>query len=785
MTVFLVFTASGAVLPVAKQGEAVSAILIDIDAPRPVRHAAGELQNYYRLLTTARIPILQRCPDSKQVCFILGTIDSPLIKPVLSAPHAKEYVRRLTGTDGFAVDIRGRHVYIYAASGRGVINAVHRLIMRHTDFVWVRPAKELSICTVDPDLKLNIKNHVDIPVFELRGWAANSKIAMRSEEFEMYCSRLCNNFTTSLSPHTWGRRFDHDFIFEYGGTAGNGDIVAGHNMSWFWLKRSIYGKSNPEYYMMVNGQRITQGNLQLCYTNKAMTKEFTANVLQVLKNLPAYYSRINLMIDDTPGCCECPECLKLITLPDGRVIKSDHPAFRSTQYHLFLNQVAAAVAEKYPSIEIKSYGYFFTAVAPLIPLHKNIAVSFCPYVRNDKETLQGQSNQIHKKRIVDYAKLSSKVIWREYYYSMAGYPRPLGNIAAQDLRFIRRLGVRRVYSEISWADRPGKEVRGLSEDDFFTMCGPEFWVLNRLFWNPAGDPDKLREEYIRRVYREGAPGVIKFYNLLKESFLNDPAASAYNDDFRRSMGRYVVDKKLTGACRGALQEAKSAVRHPQAKKQLEKLQNCFERWLSMAVAGKIADVHVPKINFREHPGFDFDSGVWAKAGALPPMRAMGYPEKFPAEPTAVKIFHNGQSIFVAFDCPFPGTAKANASQAHDKWPSGDHAEIFLTPSSGKGYYHLAFDCNGNTYDAATVDASWNPAQPWKVQVKKSADKWSAVVEIPMNAFGIKIEQNNKVEALFYRARPGRKAGEAVVHSSWGGARVHSGDGFGVLVFQID
>jgi hypothetical protein len=55
----------------------------------------------------------------------------------------------------------------------------------------------------------------------------------------------------------------------------------------------------------------------------------------------------------------------------------------------------------------------------------------------------------------------------------------------------------------------------------------------------------------------------------------------------------------------------------------------------------------------------------------------------------------------------------------------------------------------------------------------------------MAEFGIRIEQNNRVDALFYRARPGRRAGETVVHSSWGGARVHSGDGFGTLVFQVE
>ncbi len=57
--------------------------------------------------------------------------------------------------------------------------------------------------------------------------------------------------------------------------------------------------------------------------------------------------------------------------------------------------------------------------------------------------------------------------------------------------------------------------------------------------------------------------------------------------------------------------------------------------------------------------------------------------------------------------------------------------------------------------------------------------------IPLKAVGIVPEQNNRVPALFYRLHPSRGPKIRARHSSWGGGKVHSTDGFGDLVFQVE
>ena len=64
-------------------------------------------------------------------------------------------------------------------------------------------------------------------------------------------------------------------------------------------------------------------------------------------------------------------------------------------------------------------------------------------------------------------------------------------------------------------------------------------------------------------------------------------------------------------------------------------------------------------------------------------------------------------------------------------------------------------------------------------------EWRAVAAIPLKAVGIAPEQNNKVPMLFYRLHPARSPKEHARHTSWGGGKVHSPDGFGDLVFQLE
>ena len=764
-------------LPIAVKGRACGHIAIDPNAPRTIQYAALEMQNYLDKITTAHYPIQTNVSPWQETTIVLGTPESQIIKPFIRGAFARD-LKKLKD-DGYAVIRRHNKLFIVGNNPRGVLNGVHRFIYKHTDFIWVRPYKELAIYTVNPNLKLNVVDYVDNPKFRMRGWGANGNLAIRSEEYFMYVSRLGNNWAPGGSSDIiLGRQLDHGFIMEFGG---------GHNMSTRWLPKKKYGKSNPDFYMLVDGKRRTEGRVQLCYSNQEMIKVFIQNTLDIVKTLPDYYATINIMIDDTPSFCECENCTKPIRLPNGKMLSKKDSSHRSTLFFLFLNQVARAVAKARPGLDIKCFGYFFTAIPPKVPVEKNIRISFCPYVRNDKQTLFGPTNSKWLARTNQYAKMSSGLMWREYYYCFRKSARSHANIIAQDLRYINKRGIRMIYSELSWGDRPGypKGSTGYTEHDFFNMVGPEFWTINMLYWDPYEDPDKLRNEYIKRTYREGAAGVQKFYTLLRDSWLNDPTPAAFNDDYKSDMGHYVVRKNLTEPCRAALAEAAAAVRDPRSKKQLGLLIATFESWLKQAAAGVSVSQKVPKAQISGFPGFDFNSGVWKNAATISQITVMGNANATPKEPTEVKVIHNGETLYVAYRCPFPGKLEANKVSPRGKWPSGDHAEIFIS-NEKDGYYHLAFNCYANgengIYDAMGTNPDWDTK--WEVKTQISDGEWRAVAIIPLKSVNIAVEQNNKIRAMFYRVRPKRAGvdGDSTIHSAWAGGKVHSASSFGELIF---
>ena len=123
---------------IARESEGLAGIIVDLDAPRPIQHAARELQNYFKLLSNARISIYQ-CPVTlpkritckDMVYFIPGTPESTYVKKYMDK-KIKAALKKIGDTDGYAVFVRGGNkILIVANKPRGVINGVHRFIHKH------------------------------------------------------------------------------------------------------------------------------------------------------------------------------------------------------------------------------------------------------------------------------------------------------------------------------------------------------------------------------------------------------------------------------------------------------------------------------------------------------------------------------------------------------------------------------------------------------------------------------------------------------------------------------
>ena len=104
--------------------------------------------------------------------------------------------------------------------------------------------------------------------------------------------------------------------------------------------------------------------------------------------------------------------------------------------------------------------------------------------------------------------------------------------------------------------------------------------------------------------------------------------------------------------------------------------------------------------------------------------------------TTVRLTHDDEHLYVAFECVEPLTAELAAEHmTRDSavW-SDDCAEVFLRVQPG-GYYHLIVNPAGGVYDAEGKlagpkgeDTGWDPKT--RIATSKSADSWRVEMAIP-------------------------------------------------------
>lgn len=110
----------------------------------------------------------------------------------------------------------------------------------------------------------------------------------------------------------------------------------------------------------------------------------------------------------------------------GRTLTRGDENFRSTQYFLFMNRLAAAIRKEFPDMYLRTLAYFSTAPVPDCDLHEAIRPEFAPYVRpNDKRPIFSPENEYWLKRLQGWAQKSRHVDVYEYFALGMGFPRPL------------------------------------------------------------------------------------------------------------------------------------------------------------------------------------------------------------------------------------------------------------------------------------------------------------------------------------------------------------------------
>ena len=689
-----------AALPLATAGQPVAEIICPADAGPVLAYAAKELQEHIAMISGATLPILP-APGPAAGRIILA------VQPVGFANDREQ----IGDSDGFAVRQQGTTVTVLGNQPKGVLTGVYKLLFRNSDIIWARPNTEFgTIFTPNADLTLTDTDFIDVPATILRGWQMIGP-GLESDVWQYRQGSNWSSRTMRDDPET----SHFGCVREFGG---------GHNLTGLYIRGDKYFADHPEFFPFFKGARQDPRQIrmrtQLCFTNADMTRAFISELDQLVAASPDY-STYRIMIEDVWQCCECPECSKPITLPDGTSVAPADEDFRSTQFFLWLNQIARHFQAHYPGKRLLTFGYFFTETPPRITVEPNISISFCPINKNSKRAIDDPDNDVYYRRFLSWMKNTTELTWREYFGLCGPFPRPMDAIAIADWRLVNSYGVRRTYSEM-YSDAVGPRMDGVAS---WNVNAPYFWVMANANWNPKVDVNALRDEFFRRVYGPAADDVKAFYAMIEKAFLAAPGNSRWNDRAQANWKHVVIAGDLVEPCRQALTRAAQHPLLPKQQRMLSALRDQFDAMIADVLAMRVFATKVAT-----PPTFDptFATEPWlsAKVADAFVLSRGGKPHE---NRTELRVLYDDERLYFGVRCFHPDPANMPYRKdvaAGNRFPQGEGFEVFLQgdwDEQKSPFVQMVIDPAGNRYAGARAGKSW------QAESHILADGWSAMLSL--------------------------------------------------------
>ena len=726
----------------------------DVSKGRPATDwAREEFTNYCR-------QVFGRVPDAR---FYL---------PGDTTDFADDFARLKGSGGGYAIRPRGETLCFIADDSRGHVNAVHRWLERNSDIIWPRPLGDMCLFTPGalPEHVSSFAHSdvLDLPAYRVRMIEAGIRDAAACR------NRVRNGDTIQCNLRRIPKGLEQ--TYRRYGLIGCSDIWgAGHDMESYWFPRSEHFAAHPEYWMLVDGVRWEGKASNFCETNPDFVKAYCRAVAEKVAALPPEVKVVSINMEDQTQTCQCENCLKPIRLEDGSVITKEDPAFRSTRFFIFFNEVARTVARLRPDVTVRQFAYNHLSTPPKVKVARNTVLKWCPYPRDMRQPLvQGDANAVWKDRLDGWLRNTPNVYLREYYWcGCIFFPRPIADTAALDLRWCRAQGVREFYTECTRSDndrvctsfgvnRPNRE--------FYDMNAMEVWVMERLLWDPSQDPAALRREFLRRTFGPAAEDIGAFYAAVHRAWYSDSLPAGFCDHPARCAAHYIVKKDVADECGTALARAEAKADNDARREWIAAMRRILARWVEEAPQYNVEDLQVPF------------SATGDKAAELTGFTRLN--KKDPdGSGSSGTVRSDGRGLVFTFDVRKGGVPLVSrAGMAEGAFPAGDKIEMFLS-SPALGYCHFAFDCEGRRYEAKGMDGKWSC--PWDVKTARTADGWSAEVRIPYAPLGLAPQVDPRVKFLAMLSLSRGNLKDLNRNVCWRGGVPHTPSSWGTLFIGLE
>ena len=480
-------------LTLVKGGKAKAAIVLADD--NATNREAAELLNFFIQKTSgASLPIVQGKPSRGAV--VIG-------EPTTEA-----------GYEGFMLHCHDGNLHIQSGGGRGAIYGVATLLEQWLGVAYY--AYEAYTVTSSSTLQVPAIRHAETPAFRFR------------QTFSYGCE----------DPRyvRWFRLNRHDEVF-----AGNLWVHTFNRI----LPAAVYGKSHPEYYSYINGQRRPGEHSQWCLSNPDVFRLAVQKIDSIFRAHPGMEMISVSQNDGNNTYCQCPECSKVDAYegsPAGSLIR-------------FVNRLA----ERFPDKQFSTLAYLFSMHPPkhVRPL-PNVNIMLCDIdCKREVPLTDNASGRDFVSALEGWSRISDNIFVWDYGINFDNMVAPFPNfhILQPNLQLFHRHHATMVFEQAN-----GGRQRGT---DFGELRA---YMYAKLMWNPYQDADSLMQTFLQGYYGAAAPHLYRYLQMQqgallsadvplwiydspishKDGMLNDRLMKVYDELFDKAEAAVQADSVLLG-----------------------------------------------------------------------------------------------------------------------------------------------------------------------------------------------------------------------------------------------
>ena len=448
-------------------------------------YAAKELRYYLDRMTSASF-LIEAAGESKPGIYLgdIAGIDTADL-----------------GEDGFRIVSDGDRLCI-AGGNRGVIYGVYEFLESLGCRFFTHNCEKVPTI---PDLAIGEYDIKQVPRVEYR--EHNYSDAVQNPRFAVRCRfngahhRIPDRMGGHM-PYAW---FVHTFET--------------------MVPPSVYGKTHPEYYSLIDGQRVVRdgGRTQLCLTNPQVYEVCVEAVRKALTARPDARI-ISISQNDWHGNCQCDACLAVDReegSPAGTLLR-------------FVNRIAQELEDEFPNVIFDTLAYNYSRPAPkYVRNRKNVCVRLCSIeacFAHPFETCNDESRSVIRPDgskgnfitdLRNWGKICDRMYIWDYTTCFAHYPTPHPNwrVLQPNVQAMVNNNVRGIFEQANGASRGGVDFNEL-----------RLYLISKLLWDPWCDVETHKREFMEYFYGDAAPFLMQYLDLICDTVEKENIHVGFNDN---------------------------------------------------------------------------------------------------------------------------------------------------------------------------------------------------------------------------------------------------------------